>query len=48
VFDESCKKAFEKLQFVLVSATIMQRLDFSLPFEIMCDTSDFAIGAILG
>ena len=48
VIDESCVKAFEKLRSSLVSAPIVQPLDFSLPFEIMCDASDFAIGAILG
>ena len=42
VIDESCVKAFKKLQSLLVSAP-----NFSLPFEIMCDASDFAIGVVL-
>jgi hypothetical protein len=32
----------------LVSAPIIQPLDWSQPFEIMCDTSDYAVGAVLG
>ncbi|XP_058007938.1 uncharacterized protein LOC131182408 [Hevea brasiliensis] len=32
----------------LITAPIMQPLDWSLPFEIMCDASDFAVGAVLG
>ena len=48
VIGESCVKAFRKLRSLLVSAFIMQPSDFSLPFEIMCDASDFAIRAVLG
>ena len=32
----------------LVSAPILQPPDWSQPFEIMCDASDYAVGAILG
>ena len=48
VIDQSCVKAFEKLQSSLVSTPIMLTPNFSLPFEIMCDSSDFAIVAVLG
>jgi len=48
VFNESCVEAFEKLQFLLVSTPTIQPLHFSLPFEIMCDASDFAVGVVLG
>ena len=47
-FNEACVKTFEKLQSLLVSAPIVQPLDFYLPFEIMCDASNITIGAILG
>lgn len=39
--------AFETLKSKLVSAPIVITLDWSLPFEIMCDASDNAVGAVL-
>jgi hypothetical protein len=47
-FDEACLKAFETLKKAHTSAPIIQPPDWSLPFEIMCDASDFAVGAVLG
>ena len=32
----------------LVSAPIVVAPDWDFPFELMCDASDFAIGAVLG
>jgi hypothetical protein len=48
VFDDDCKEAFETLKKALTTAPIVQPPDWNLPFEIMCDASDFAVGAILG
>ncbi|KAJ4717165.1 Retrovirus-related Pol polyprotein [Melia azedarach] len=45
---ESCQEAFVKLKSMLTSAPIMQPPDWTLPFEIMCDASDYAVGAVLG
>uniref|UniRef100_A0A2N9H0L4 Reverse transcriptase/retrotransposon-derived protein RNase H-like domain-containing protein n=1 Tax=Fagus sylvatica TaxID=28930 RepID=A0A2N9H0L4_FAGSY len=45
---EACQEAFEKLKGTLTSAPIIQPPDWSLPFEIMCDASDYAVGAVLG
>ncbi|KAJ9562175.1 hypothetical protein OSB04_007335 [Centaurea solstitialis] len=47
-FNDSCLEAFEKLKKELTSAPIIQPPDWTLPFELMCDASDFAIGAVLG
>ncbi|XP_040361824.1 uncharacterized protein LOC121049224 [Rosa chinensis] len=47
-FKEDCKDAFNALKELLTSAPIMLPPDWSLPFEIMCDASDYAIGAVLG
>jgi hypothetical protein len=47
-FDEACHEAFQKLQSLLSSTPIMKPPDWSLPFEIMCVASDFAVGAVLG
>ena len=48
VFDDECKEAFEILKKALITAPIVQPPDWTLPFEIMCDASDFAVGAVLG
>jgi hypothetical protein len=47
-FDEKCLAAFQTLKSVLVNAPIIQPLDWSQPFEIMSDASDYAIGVVLG
>ena len=48
VFDRECQEAFDKLKELLTSAPIMMPPDWSLPFELMCDASDYAVGAVLG
>jgi hypothetical protein len=47
-FDEKCLAAFRTLKSALVSPPITQPPDLSQPFEIMCDASDYAVGAVLG
>ena len=48
IFDSDCLHAFRTLKQSLISAPIMQPPDWNLPFEIMCDASDYAVGAVLG
>jgi hypothetical protein len=48
VFMDECLNAFHTLKKALISVPIIQPPDWSLPFEIMCDASDYAIGAVLG
>ncbi|KAK1558102.1 hypothetical protein QYE76_016416, partial [Lolium multiflorum] len=45
---DDCKEAFETLKKALTTAPIVEPPDWNLPFEIMCDASDFAVGAVLG
>ncbi|XP_063941295.1 uncharacterized protein LOC135149498 [Daucus carota subsp. sativus] len=47
-FTRECVHAFEDLKRELTSAPIMKSPDWSQPFELMCDASDYAIGAVLG
>ena len=47
-FDESCQKAFKEIKSRLVEAPIMEKPDWNGEFEIMCDASDFPMGAVLG
>ncbi|CAM8936001.1 unnamed protein product [Rhodiola kirilowii] len=47
-FDEPCLKAFEKLKDALISAPSYNHQIGSFLFELMCDASDYAIGAVLG
>ncbi|GJU93836.1 reverse transcriptase domain-containing protein [Tanacetum coccineum] len=48
VFSKDCIDAFQTLKKKLTEAPILVVLDWNLPFELMCDASDFAIGAVLG
>ncbi|GJS67420.1 reverse transcriptase domain-containing protein [Tanacetum coccineum] len=48
VFSKDCIVAFETLKKKLTEAPILVVLDWNLPFELMYDASDFAIGAVLG
>ncbi|CAN6583739.1 unnamed protein product [Malus baccata var. baccata] len=47
-FNEECEKAFNHLKEMLTSAPIIVPPDWSFPFELMCDASDYALGAVLG
>nr|GEV82714.1 reverse transcriptase domain-containing protein [Tanacetum cinerariifolium] len=48
VFSKDCIDAFETLKKKLTEAPILVVPDWNLPFELMCDASDFAIGMVLG
>ena len=41
-------EAFETLKKALITTLVVQPPDWNLPFEIMCDASDYAVGAVLG
>ncbi|KAJ9560618.1 hypothetical protein OSB04_005778 [Centaurea solstitialis] len=47
-FTSDCTKAFETLKKALVTAPIVIAPNWTLPFEVMCDASDWAVGAVLG
>ena len=47
-WSKACEGAFNKLKTMLVSPPIMRSPNGELPFEIMCDASEYAIGAVLG
>ncbi|KAL4284741.1 hypothetical protein GQ457_16G018120 [Hibiscus cannabinus] len=47
-FNNDCTKAFNLLKQKLVTAPIVEPPDWKLPFELMCDASDYAVGAVLG
>ncbi|GJU92418.1 reverse transcriptase domain-containing protein [Tanacetum coccineum] len=48
IFSKECIKSFNSLKKKLTEAPILVAPDWDLPFEIMCDASDYAIGAVLG
>ena len=48
ILDEEGKRAFTILKQTLIEAPILQSSNWDLPFEIMCDASDYAEGAVLG
>ncbi|GKA94941.1 reverse transcriptase domain-containing protein [Tanacetum coccineum] len=48
IFSKECIEAFNILKKKLTEAPILVAPDWDLPFEIMCDASDYAVGAVLG
>ncbi|GJV76391.1 reverse transcriptase domain-containing protein, partial [Tanacetum coccineum] len=47
-FSKECIESFNTLKRKLTEAPILIAPNWDLPFELMCDASDFAIGAVLG
>ncbi|GJX53876.1 reverse transcriptase domain-containing protein [Tanacetum coccineum] len=47
-FSKECIEAFQNLKKKLTKVPILIAPDWDLPFELMCDASDYAIGAVLG
>ena len=46
-FFNDCLQAFKSLKEKLITTPIIVAPDWSLPFEVICDASDYALGAIL-
>nr|GEY84553.1 reverse transcriptase domain-containing protein [Tanacetum cinerariifolium] len=47
-FNDECQKAFEILKEKHTCAPVIVSPNWNLPFELMCDASDFAVRAVLG
>ncbi|GJW01376.1 putative nucleotidyltransferase, ribonuclease H [Tanacetum coccineum] len=47
-FSDDCKKAFNILKEKLTTAPIIISPDWNIPFELMCNAIDFAVGTVLG
>ena len=48
VFNEECMETFNDLKTRLVFAPVITTPDWGQEFELMCDASDYAVGAVLG
>nr|GEX73625.1 reverse transcriptase domain-containing protein [Tanacetum cinerariifolium] len=48
MFSKECVDVFDTLKKKLTEAPILVVPDWSLPFELICNASDFTIGAVLG
>ena len=47
-WDDRRQQSFEELKQFLTTAPIVRAPNWQLPFEVMCDANDFAVGAVLG
>ena len=48
IWDERCQNSFDQLKQFLTTTPIVRAPNWQLPFEVMCDANDFAIGVVLG
>nr|GFC60848.1 reverse transcriptase domain-containing protein [Tanacetum cinerariifolium] len=48
IFSNECIQAFRTLKDKLTEALILIAPNWDQPFELMCDASDYAVGAVLG
>nr|GFA69038.1 reverse transcriptase domain-containing protein [Tanacetum cinerariifolium] len=48
IFSNDCIQAFQMLKKKLTEPPILIASNWDQPFELMCDASDFAVGAVLG
>nr|GEY87640.1 reverse transcriptase domain-containing protein [Tanacetum cinerariifolium] len=48
IFSNECIQAFRTLKEKLTKASILIAPNWDQPFELMCDASDYAVGAVLG
>ena len=48
IIDEEGKRAFVMLKEALIEAPILQSPNWDLPFEIMCNSSNYVMGVVLG
>ena len=47
MWDDDCQKSFKEIKAHLTTAPIVRAPYWKLPFEVMCEASDLAIGAVL-
>ena len=47
-WEKECQESFDELKSHLTTAPIVRAPNWQLPFEVICDASDLAIGAVLG
>ena len=47
-WEKDSQKSFEELKSHLTTVPIVRAPNWQLPFEVMCDASDLAIGVVLG
>ena len=46
-FVDRCEEAFDRLKRVLTTTAMIQATDWTALFELMCDASNYALGAVL-
>ena len=46
-FDDRCKEAFDCLKRAVTTTHIIQAPNWTTPFELMCDASNYALGVVL-